>query len=78
MVVPKTSIHKYSGFVFFQNDIRTAGKRPHIFSVSQSPKKQVFSDDFLRLCVLTPDMGHVLSSLFRRMIVGHLTASPMV
>ena len=63
MPVPEAAVDEYNGLVLWQHDIRMSGISPVVFSESQSFRKEIFSDDFLRLGVLAADAGHVVVSL---------------
>lgn len=63
MPVPEAAVDEYNGLVLWQHDIRMSRISPVVFSESQSFRKEIFSDDFLRLGVLAADAGHVVVSL---------------
>ena len=63
MPVPEAAVDEYNGLVLWQHDIRMSRISPVVFSESQSFRKEIFSDDFLRLGVLAADAGHVVVAL---------------
>ncbi len=72
MLMPETSIYKYDRFVFRQNDIGATWERFHVFAISKSFRKEIFSHFFLRLSICAAYMGHILAAYFLTMIISHI------
>ena len=71
MPMPETTVYKDHRLIFGKNNIRFSWKTSVIFSVSESLRKQVFSDKFFWFSILSTNTGHIIASGFRRMDIGH-------
>lgn len=59
MAMPETSMHKDSGPIFWENDIRPARKTRSVKSKTETFAMEKASEENFRLGILAPDTGHV-------------------
>ena len=71
MLMLKAPVYKDHRFIFRQNDVRFSRKPGIVLSVPKSFGKQVFTHDFLGLCVFAPNAGHIVASLLWIVDVRH-------
>ena len=71
MPMPETTVYKDHSLIFGKNNIWFSWKPSVIFSISESLRKQVFSDKFFWFSILSTNTGHIIASGFRRMDIGH-------
>ena len=63
MAVPETSVYKYAGPVFRQNDVRSTGKLSDIDPVPVPLTVEYLPKQYFRLRILGPDVRHTIVPL---------------
>ena len=64
MPMPKATIYKNHYLIFGKNNIWLSWKPDIIFSIAESFRKKILSDQLLWLSVLTPYPRHIIASSF--------------
>ena len=72
MPVPETSIYKYCGPVFLEDNVGRAGQFLYIKSISEPTGKQKLAHKELRFCILAPYALHALAPLLGIHSVCHI------
>jgi hypothetical protein len=75
MAMPEATMDENDRAVLWENNVGFAGISLIVFAIAQSLGKQVFADDILWFGVFAPNMGHIITTDFRRMIVCHFADS---
>jgi hypothetical protein len=72
MSVKVTAMNIDYRIVFTQNNIRFAGQSFIVQFVTETLCMEKFSYQHLRLCILCPDAGHIVTSRCLIMYIGHV------
>lgn len=72
MSVPEASVHKNTGAIFPQHDVRLARQPRMIEPIPESPTPQKFPDKNLRFGIPAPYCRHIVVALFYGQTVRHL------
>ena len=72
MLMPKTSIYKYSRMIFWKYNVRASRKFAYVFSISKALREKVFSHFLLGLCICASDVGHIAAPHFRSVVICHV------
>jgi len=64
MSVPEASVHKNTGTIFPQHDVRLARQPGVIEPIPESPTPQKFPDKNLRFGIPAPYCRHIVVALF--------------
>jgi len=62
--MPETAMDKYDCIIFWENKVWFARKRFIMKFKSETVSGKEFPDDNFRLCVFSPDHGHIITSGF--------------
>lgn len=74
--MPEAAMYKNYGFVFWQNNIRFAGKVFIVEFITVAICEKKFSHEHHRLCVLAFDPAHIVTSYFFGMHICHCIKLP--
>ena len=71
MFVPKAAVNENHCLILWKYDVRAAGERLDVFSISESLSKKILANQLFWLRVLTSNMGHIHAADFFAVIVSH-------